>query len=370
MWRNIPYKAWTNIALRAISAVLVTYFFLAALLVSTAQQEIVERLKAEDIGYDYTAAIRYHAGPHNLQSQVEENRRQAAAVRDQIQAMQLAQNRLQQRIEQSALALAQGQAQMGAAPGCMIPIVPAGQMDAVVMRNVANAALSCTIDPTADNAALAAGLARLKDAATRFNAAADEMEASNRELNTAQEHRNGLEQSRVALAGRVENATRSQPIVAMLEIFNGWPLAAQLVFVTPSLMPIILAFASGLFGALLITLVLSVYPANRFKFTKSNSYSGRLLLGGLIALGVVVLLFSGVAVLGGEGGTPESQNMMAYAAIGLLAGMFSDQAADWLSRTSRFAATGPGDENQEGQPAPAAPKERTPPPASRRRARS
>jgi hypothetical protein len=34
-------------------------------------------------------------------------------------------------------------------------------------------------------------------------------------------------------------------------------------------MAIILAFTSGLFGALLITLVIFVYPDSQFKFTKS-----------------------------------------------------------------------------------------------------
>jgi hypothetical protein len=47
-------------------------------------------------------------------------------------------------------------------------------------------------------------------------------------------------------------------------------------------------------------------------------------------------LFSGVAVLGGnESG--NSQNLMAYAAIGILSGMFSDQAAGWLSERSSMA---------------------------------
>jgi drug/metabolite transporter (DMT)-like permease len=79
--------------------------------------------------------------------------------------------------------------------------------------------------------------------------------------------------------------------------------------------------------------VIFVYPESRFKFTRSSSYAGRILLGGLIALGVFVLLFSGVAVLGGSD-TGNSQNLMAYSAIGILCGMFSDQAAGWLSERS------------------------------------
>ncbi|HEU0135197.1 MAG TPA: hypothetical protein VFR28_10265, partial [Allosphingosinicella sp.] len=115
-----------------------------------------------------------------------------------------------------------------------------------------------------------------------------------------------------------------------------WPLARQLVYVPPVLTGIILASVSGLFGALLITLILFVYPDNRYKFTRTQSYFGRILLGGLIALGVFVLMFSGVSVLSGPNASGSAQNLVAYGGIGILAGMFSDQAAGWLSDRSIF----------------------------------
>jgi hypothetical protein len=101
-----------------------------------------------------------------------------------------------------------------------------------------------------------------------------------------------------------------------------------------------LATVSGLFGALLITLILFVYPDNRYKFTRTKSYFGRILLGGLIALGVFVLMFSGVAVLAGPDSSGSAQNLIAYGGIGILAGMFSDQAAGWLSDRSMFKPDG------------------------------
>ena len=106
---------------------------------------------------------------------------------------------------------------------------------------------------------------------------------------------------------------------------------------------IILASVSGLFGALLITLILFVYPDNRYKFTRTNSYFGRILLGGLIALGVFVLMFSGVSVLSGPNASGSAQNLIAYGGIGILAGMFSDQAAGWLSDRSMFKPDGVAD---------------------------
>ena len=114
------------------------------------------------------------------------------------------------------------------------------------------------------------------------------------------------------------------------------PLTKELVYVPPALTGIVLATVSGLFGALLITLILFVYPDNRYKFTRTNSYYGRILLGGLIALGVFVLMFSGVAVLAGPNASGSAQNLIAYGGIGILSGMFSDQAAGWLSDRSVF----------------------------------
>jgi hypothetical protein len=157
-----------------------------------------------------------------------------------------------------------------------------------------------------------------------------------------------LTEEKQAAEAALARARQSSDAMAMFNLFSGsaWPLVDWLIKVPPALMPILLAFASGLFGALLITLVLFVYPKNQFKFTASNSFAGRMLLGGLIALAVVVLLFSGVAVLGDA---TESQNQMAYAALGLLAGMFSDQAAEWLSRSSRFRAASDGQAGGEEQ---------------------
>lgn len=114
---------------------------------------------------------------------------------------------------------------------------------------------------------------------------------------------------------------------------RGWlPGAALLVYFPPSLVQILLAFVSGLFGALLITLVLAVYPNRTVKFAGGEGFGARILLGGLIAVGVFIVLRGGVSVLG----TPTElstapSNVMTFSALGILAGMFSDRVALWLS---------------------------------------
>jgi hypothetical protein len=96
---------------------------------------------------------------------------------------------------------------------------------------------------------------------------------------------------------------------------------------------LLLAFASGLFGALLITLVLVVYPKNDLTLSSGEGgYGARILLGGLISICVFVVLGGGTAVLGTSGAFAEGEaNFLAFCAIGILAGMFSDRVANWLS---------------------------------------
>ncbi len=56
----------------------------------------------------------------------------------------------------------------------------------------------------------------------------------------------------------------------------------------------------------------------------------------MIALGVFVLMFSGGAVLAGAIASGSAQNLIAHGGIGLLAGIFSGQAAGWFSDRSMF----------------------------------
>ena len=170
----------------------------------------------------------------------------------------------------------------------------------------------------------------------------DDSAGLKRDADDIQDRLDLLQAERNNIDKQTEAAARSGDIIAVLKVFEDsrWPLAKQLVYVPPALTGIILATVSGLFGALLITLILFVYPDNRYKFTRTKSYFGRILLGGLIALGVFVLMFSGVAVLAGPNASGSAQNLIAYGGIGILAGMFSDQAAGWLSDRSMFKPEG------------------------------
>lgn len=101
----------------------------------------------------------------------------------------------------------------------------------------------------------------------------------------------------------------------------------------PAMTQILLAFVSGLFGSLLLTLVLIVYPNTDMKLGETGKgYGPRILLGGLISLCVFVVIGGGTAVLGTNNAFAGGEsNYLAFCAIGILAGMFSDRVASWLS---------------------------------------
>lgn len=122
-----------------------------------------------------------------------------------------------------------------------------------------------------------------------------------------------------------------------------------LVGVPPSITQILLSFFSGMFGALLLTLVLIVYPKTALDLTSpESSYGARIMLGGLIAVCVFIVLGGGTAVLGTASAFAEGKaNFMAFSAVSVLAGMFSDRVAHWLSeRADTFFAT-----DKDGEPA-------------------
>lgn len=332
---------------RVISAALVAYFFIIVLLVATAQQKVVDALSDQDVGFDYSVAIDYYFGKTSLKTLRGENTKAIKTTTAQIrQGSDKLADASQRLLEQ--VADLRGDLVRLRALGCgdqdFAPDAPA---DPATLLAAASSTQHCVAEASDENP-------RLKPVSDEVNSAADAVRASldsvagiNREIDDEKDHLGLLEDERKALSSQSDEAGKASGIIAILRVFedSSWPLASQLVYVPPALMAIILAFASGLFGALLITLVIFVYPDSKFKFTKSASYGGRILLGGLIALGVFVLLFSGVAVLGGSESNANSHNLMAYAAIGILSGMFSDQAAGWLSERSTFVSTsgGPAD---------------------------
>lgn len=137
----------------------------------------------------------------------------------------------------------------------------------------------------------------------------------------------------------------------------------NLTSLPPRVLPIFLTFFAGLFGALLITLVLVVYPNNDLHLTGSNSFWYRIGLGGLIAVAIYVVLGGGLAMIGSNDSVAIGDtNFMFFCAIGILAGMFSDRAAGFLSNSAGVLSSQTPPKRGSGSGAASPPPPPPPPP--------
>lgn len=311
---------------RALFSLVVASLFLVALLVSSAQQQVLGRL---DNDTSYSVARRVvanaSAAEADLRAAMAEHRTLGKAKRDAEQRLNdlkslfftnmqtvdsIAENAVHAKICPRLNADAMPTdplARWGAVYGCW-------REGMVVKGDVEDA--EWLADPKNDPSEIDQ---KAKRAEFDVQSIEQQIAASDSRMKTDQET--------VAQAKQISDTMQ---IVTLLdESFVGW---LGLTSVPPALMQILLCFISGLFGALLITLVLLVYPNNGLSFAQTNSFWNRILLGGLIAVGVYVVMAGGVAVLGSSEGAANGQhNFLSFAAIGMLAGGFSDKFAQWLS---------------------------------------
>lgn len=328
-------KRWQTIV-RGLGSFAVAYFFIVTILVATAQQRVAEALEAQNVGYDYNVAIRYYFEPAELNAKSSKNRDELVEAAAKLRDLEMKRTLLERNLARQAGLLRTTLTTV--ASECALPTVTDDPSSLIAAAPAARECLAAKGPEANPNLRRAVEVAAAEaDRADKTMDAADENGGA---IAHKEDHLKSLEATQASLKQQLESVAKSSHIMAVLDLFQrkcAWQIGCApgsdiLVHVPPTLMAIFVAFSSGMFGALLITLVLYVYPDNRYSFTRSHSFGGRILLGGLIALGVFVLLFSGVAVLGGSDNAAEgSHNVMAYSAIGILCGMFSDQAAAWLS---------------------------------------
>ena len=115
----------------------------------------------------------------------------------------------------------------------------------------------------------------------------------------------------------------------------------------PFIVHVLLSFFAGMFGALLITMVFVVYPSKLRERVSAKLYYKRVFLGGLVAVTVFIVLTGGASILGTGEAAQVGTNVMSFTAIGLLAGMFSDIVADWLSARAKTMFSSDDDDEDE-----------------------
>lgn len=333
-----------NTATRAAAAILIAAVFLLILVVASVQQQAAAQLEAHDIKQSYSVAR------NNLQK----------ASRTQEDLKRANERLLSFRTRESGLAAEKDKLEL--------ELVLRTQDVAAVARTIGRSKLCPMLsDVPPANASAEPGLwDRVQDCAQDGQlppgavAMFDDLRKppnnptqirSGIERNARETARTGedIKTAEADIARQQESLKQAQQVTEALQdvvVLDDNGVISWITRLPPVLMQIVLCFVAGLFGALLLTLILGVYPDNDFHFAMSKSYWKRIFLGGVISVAVYVVIGSGVAVLGSSRALIEDANVMSYTAIGILAGMFSERVARFLSRKGDVFA---GDETGKGK---------------------
>lgn len=342
---------------RLIGTALIAYLFIIVLISASAQNGVAARLGKLEKPLDYSAA--YAQLPD-----ADVAKRTLKNLRDQERDLEARRIVAARTASEGADELA---VQMGplrtlmrrvvSIPGCAVSNAPAAEIGQI--NEVLSILRQCVGEPGTPpdlKLAIETGLAATAPDGRNLAQIERDVLLANREIGTI-----GARLERVVLARRNHEqlVAAMQPIVdsfgELAVLRQSWMVGGNVIAeFPPSMMHIVLAFVSGLFGGLLLTLVLVVYPKNGIVLSGGGGFGARILLGGLISLCVFVVIGGGTAVLGTNGAFADGDaNFLAFCAIGILAGMFSDRVASWLSQRAdmffsdkrlRDGTAGPEDE--------------------------
>jgi hypothetical protein len=320
---------WLTHALKIVGAFAIAWFFIVSLMVATAQQAAVARLHQNGLNMDYGMAVSKRMTAYNLQQLAQEESDYLDRLRTEQLRIEPEVDAAAQRVDQQWADLEPKVIAIQKSGLCGISAGPA--QTAPARAAIAHAIQRCTPASRASDAALVTGV---QEQARAFEAVANAYIDSDKHLlgvlGTVQATQADLARDSQGSKG---DSDLSNVFSDMDAIANMIPGANFVANFPPTLMQIILTFVSGLFGALLVTLVLIVYPGNQIMTVADARPVTRTFLGGFIALCVYIVLLGGSAVLGSAASqSGAGDNYMAFAGIGILAGMFSDRVAGWLSK--------------------------------------
>lgn len=199
-------------------------------------------------------------------------------------------------------------------------------------------------------------LARLSNETPSLPRAYNSLALANAELDFAMSRERDAQDALKEINDSIRQGAAIKSAFSEVEMLRGYWTAAKGIMAgfPPPMLQIILAFFSGCFGALLIALVLLVYPDyNELALTRGKGYEARIVLGGLIAVCVYVILGSGAVLLGDAAALSSGKsNVMTLCGVGVLAGMFSDRVAAWLSDRADTFLRGRSEEEAKNEAGP------------------
>lgn len=318
--------------LHILGAAAIGFFFLVIVMIATAQQDVLTRMKAEGLSVGYSSALVLRRDANAKLNELPKLLKNQLTLSANVDDAQAGLDQAQQQLETAWDAL---RANVGKLERLKLCDLSTTSMDDPNSRRAIAAEIQqCDADQTV-GASNSRTLQAAKAEADQFRTISQKfLEASNRLTQLKRQLaliRNKLAADQT-FSDDQQKAVRSFSDMDVL--LQPWVLFGNdLVQFPPPLLQILLTFISGLFGALLVTMILIVYPNNLIVTSGDARPVTRTILGGFIAVCVYIVLLSGTAVIGsGNSGNGAGTNYMAFCGIGILAGMFSDRVAGWLSK--------------------------------------
>jgi len=305
-----------------------TIVFLLIVMTAVAQQDVIASIKQQQLSLGYSAALSVNDEAKNINIELRGLRADARKYAKQLRTDQVNFNSAQRRWEDGWAELEPFLKRLADPCGIDLPkdkgfgareaaLYDLRQCIATANASQSRSPLLVAIQGPAQDFAIASK--KYHDALDDFSKTKDNLDAARAQM--------------VATVLSDQQQKVNSSFSEMDVLLSNWLLVGGfLVLFPPALLQILLTFFSGLFGSIVVTLVLLVYPNNDFNITKSRETWARVFLGGLVALCVYIVLLGGTAVVGASSGlSGAGTNYMAFCGIGILAGMFSDRVAFWLS---------------------------------------
>jgi hypothetical protein len=324
-WRVLPWKLLAD----TIGWIIISYLFLIFVMTAVAQQEVVTRMAKEQLEVSWTRGLSLSDEAEKGRTELDRLKHDERRLAGELQLKQTQAKVGERQLEAAWQELLPAAERVAKTCELSLPADNPASRDAL-LRSLEECDSRRDALPPRVQGQLAVAIFQAKDvqraqrdyasALNFYSTAKDFLEATREQIKSALE-----------LTDEQSKAERSFGDTSILK--KPWMLIGRsLVQFPPPMLQILLTFVSGLFGALLITLVLIVYPKNVLDGAAVTQTWPRILLGGLIAMCVYVVILGGTAVLGSASELAGAgSNYMAMCGIGILAGMFSDRVAAWLS---------------------------------------
>ena len=336
--------------LRTLTSILVAAVFLLLLVVASAQHQATVSLQDAKADVSYSVARQVIGEADGYRVELRDAQKILKSVNDEARVLQSEMEETKRRYYKEMVLVREVAVSISRSGRCdRFPTASAPTEDDMSLWRGVNSCFSENVVP----AQVVADLKQLQAPDRNPSELRDRVERLTSQLSSNSQQIDSTKKSVQDLNDRIDKAKAAVNAMEDIRVLDSsWIVRLLgLTSIPPSLMQIFLSFAGGLFGALLLTLILAVYPNNNLNFTAGEGYWNRILLGGLISVSVFVVLGGGVAVLGSKDAlSTGGSNFLAFCAIGILSGMFSDRVAKWLSDRAQIFVNDEGVRPNNGRP--------------------